>query len=374
MPLTIAILADFPIWKITDEIPESKGHFAVWLYALYKSSVIPDNWIIHWIILSRQANQYLKIVKENHAFHIIPQTKKILGLLTAYSQDRKKVKTLLQTINPDLVHAWGTEHAYALAGGDFSGKRLLSMQGILTAYCQRSNMPLYYRLQQFWERKAMKKYMHITVESPWGKDRVKEIVPNSQVHLVEYGVEQSFFNITKNLSASPSCFYAGSISDTKGSEVLVECFSSDELAQVQLKIAGDGPRNYVKKLKNRATANITFLGRISREQMLQELSQTWCLVHPTLADTSPNIVKEARCSETPVISTPEGGQTQYIQNGLSGFICQVNNIDEMVDAVKIITESPETSIAMGAYDSESCKEKLRPELTAEKMKQLYMAL
>lgn len=371
---TIAILADFPVWKITDQIPTPSGHYGVWLLALYESGALPENWNIHWITLHKQTAKPIHVQKGNHHFHIIPQAKKMIGLFTAYWQDRNSIKKTIEAIRPDLVHAWGTEHAYALAGGDFPGIRVLSMQGIITAYCQRSRMPFFFRIQQFWERKALKKYSVVTTESPWGRDRILELAPKARVELIEYGVEEDCYRITKNLSPSPSCLYAGSITHTKGSDTLVDCFSRPELSGIELRIAGSGDPEFVASLKEKATANITFLGRISRSDIMNELTQTWCLVHPTLADTSPNIVKEARCCGTPVVTTPEGGQTQYVVEGLSGFICPVGNIDSMTKAIITTTESPEKSLAMGDYDVETCRAALQPALTAKKIETLYTTL
>ncbi len=49
-----------------------------------------------------------------------------------------------------------------------------------------------FRMQAFLERFAVKHYGQITCESPWAVDRVREIAPDSDVSLMEYGVEESF--------------------------------------------------------------------------------------------------------------------------------------------------------------------------------------
>lgn len=371
---TIAILADFPLWLVTDIIEKPQGHFAVWLQALFGSTDLPADWQIHWIVLNRRIAQYSLVTRKNHHFHLIGQGSRMLGVASAYAIDRVRISQVIRRIKPDLVHAWGTETPYALAGTDFNGRRLLSMQGILTAYCKRSPMPLFARLQQWWERTALRCYPHVTVESPWGRERLLEIVPDARIELIEYGVEPFVMRIEKQLDRQPCCFYAGSLCELKGSDILIECFSRPELQHVQLRIAGDGDPAFVEQLRERSGANITYLGRLDREQMAAELARTWCVVHPTLADTSPNIVKEARCCGTPVISTPEGGQTQYIEEGKSGFICPVHDIQSMVNAVLAVTQSPEKSLEMGAFGQSVCREQLDPDLTARKLTRLYKRL
>lgn len=371
---TIAILADLPLWAVTDRIAVPKGPFPVWLQALYSSSRLLGDWQIHWVILHRKARRQELISIGNQHFHIIPQGMRSVGVLTGYAVDRFHIKRVLEQIKPDLVHAWGTETPYALAGTDFHGKRLLSVQGILTSHMQRAPVHPFMRCQALWEQVALKGYPDITVESPWGRDRLLEIVPDARVALIEYGVEPFVFDIVKQLDPQPSCLYAGAISKLKGSDTLIDSFSSPELSHIQLRIAGDGEKGFVNKLKERSSPNITFLGPIARHELARELARTWCLVHPTLADTSPNIVKEARCCGTPVVTTPEGGQTQYVTDGKSGFICPVHDIPAMIEAILTVTASPGQSLNMGAFDQERCRQELHPDLTAERFMALYRRL
>jgi glycosyltransferase involved in cell wall biosynthesis len=101
------------------------------------------------------------------------------------------------------------------------------------------------------------------------------------------------------------------------------------------------------------------------------MAKAWCLVHPTRADTSPNCVKEARVIGLPVVTTTEGGQTQYVEHGKSGFIHQPGDVEGLIQGVLTVTRDWETSLAMGAHGQAECRAKLHPTRTATRLLELY---
>ena len=181
--------------------------------------------------------------------------------------------------------------------------------------------------------------------SPWACDRVAEIAPQARLSCMEYGVEPSFYHLDRSPSPEPSCLFAGTIYELKGISYLVEAFTHPSLSHVQLFVAGNGALR--ERLEARSTPNIHWLGSISREELQQRLSTAWFLVHPTLGDCCPNIVKEARVMGLPVITTEEGGQTQYVQDGVSGYIVPVRNSAAIREAAQKLSVSLDKAMSMG---------------------------
>lgn len=71
------------------------------------------------------------------------------------------------------------------------------------------------------------------------------------------------------------------------------------------------------------------------------MSQAWCLVHLSKADTGPTVVKEARVMGLPVILTDACGSKQYVEHNKSGFIVSPCDIESIVKSVLYIIESKE---------------------------------
>lgn len=208
-------------------------------------------------------------------------------------------------------------------------------------------------MQALWERMAVKHYDLITCESPWACDCVAEIAPHARLSCMEYGVEPSFYHLARKPSPEPSCLFAGTIYELKGISYLVEAFTHPSLSHVQLFIAGNGALR--ERLEALSTPNIHWLGSISRAELQQHLSTAWFLVHPTLGDCCPNIVKEARVMGLPVITTEEGGQTQYVQDGVSGYIVPVRNSAAIREAAQKLSVSLDKAMSMGMERHQECR-------------------
>lgn len=363
----IAILCNFPIWIAKPDFPVFKGHYATWLPSLYQAfENSTENLEIHWVILNKEVKQTLRFTSKGQIFHVIPRTKKTIGLYTFYLYDRRRVAEELKLIAPHLVHTWGTEDCYGLCGKDFKGLWLHSVQGLLTAYKQRGQLSRFERHHAVYEKSVLRACKHITTESPWAKERVQEVAPNSSPILWDYAVEDYFYQIERNIAEAPTCLYCGSDTPIKNVNLLIDAFSDERLAHINLKLAGVSPQQRVN-----LPANIIALGRISREQIAKEMSESWCLIHPSKADTGPTALKEARVVGLPCIVTSECGAKQYIQHGYSGFVIKPNDVEKLVECVLLVTQNKEKAMQIGNVGHQQCRDLLSSETMYGRLKSIY---
>lgn len=368
----IAILADYPAWTFLPELPQRKGSFPVWLTALHHALGEQQDFEIHWMTASKNVGETKTIETNGQFFHLFPRARKTIGLFTAYLWDRAIIRRKLARIRPSLIHVWGTEDVYALAGLDYPAQRLLSIQGLLNAYAERGPISPFERRQRLWERYALKRYEHMTAESPWSRARARETAPNAHIDLVEYGVEQPFFQLERKPSAKPVFLYGGLLSRLKGTDTLLQAFSSPALAHVELRLAGNG--NAAHFYEGELPPNICPLGPLDRAAMTAQMAEAWCLIHPSRADTGPTIAKEARVAGLPVILTEDCGSKQHVEPGLSGYVVPPGDTDALIQAALEIASSRDQALKMGAYGRDACRERLRPEQTASRFLQLYRCL
>lgn len=369
MKRRIAILCNFPTWLLNSEIPQFQGHYAVWLQALYDSYPHDGPYELHWISLNKDIKHSVHFESKKQFFHVIPRVRKTIGLYTAYCVDRIKIARLLKKINPDLLHTWGTEDCYGLCGTDFRGKWLHSVQGLLKAYMERGPMPRFFRHHSMYEPRVLKKCKYITTESPWAAERVRDIVPNANPMQFEYAVEERFFHQQRILTDSPTCLYCGTNTPIKNLQCAIDAFSRPELSHVKLELAGVEPGSIPN-----LPANIVPLGRISRDAVVEKLSQTWCLVHPSKADTGPTAVKEARVMGVPVIISDQCGSKQYVEHGKSGWIIQPNNASCLASSVLNITANTEMSTTFGNHGQEICRKALSSSTMLSCLLKIYNSL
>lgn len=369
----IAILSNFPAWLYTDALPAFKGHYGVWLVALHEAFAHQDEFEIHWVVLNKGIDAPLRFTSRNQYVHVLPRHSKTKGLLTFYFHDRRTVARELSMIAPDLVHTWGTEDCYGLCGKDFKGNKLHSVQGALRTYVRRAEFPRYTRWHALYEYSVWRAFRHITTESPWAAQQVREICPDTQPYIWEYAVEERFFNARRNIAPAPVCLYSGANSPIKNVKTIIEAFSRPELSHVALKLAGVPSEPYPEIPPN-LPPNVTLLGRVGREEMANLLAEAWALVHMSLADTGPTIVKEARVVGLPVILSTECGSCQHVEEGKSGFILHPHDVDGLVRAVLAVTKDAQTARAMGEYGREECRRALSGETMVDGLLAIYREL
>jgi glycosyltransferase involved in cell wall biosynthesis len=162
--------------------------------------------------------------------------------------------------------------------------------------------------------------------------------------------------------------FVGSLTRLKGIDSLFAAFADDRLRHIDLVVLG---AVHPKLCRRPLTPNIRLLGHRPSTDVRDWMSKAWCLVHPTRADTSPNCVKEARVIGLPVITTPNGGQTQYVEHGKSGFIHAVGDVEGLIRGVLSVTANRETNLNMGASGHENCRKLLHPNRTARQLIEIY---
>lgn len=362
----IAILGDFPIGKVYSRYAENKSTCAGWLYNFYDVLNEVEDFEIHWIVVDKVIEDEEDFQIGKQWFHLLPGCRHKIGLYTAYAYNRYQVAKCVKKIKPDIFHGWGTERFYGLAAKDFKGKSLVSAQGVLIACGRRAQISNFEKTQCWYEKSVFKSVDYVTTESAWARDRVLELAPDAEVILWEYAPDKCFFDLTRKLTKEPTCLWAGTHSPVKDVTTTIQAFSSPELSHVTLYLAGINPGSITD-----LPPNVIPLGRISKEEIAEYLGKVWCLVHSSVADSSPNIVKEARVVGVPAVVTSECGGKQYIEHGKSGFVISPRNVNAMKDSVLLMTESAEKSLEMGAYKRDVCRKQLCRDTMRDIIVRLY---
>jgi glycosyltransferase involved in cell wall biosynthesis len=117
--------------------------------------------------------------------------------------------------------------------------------------------------------------------------------------------------------------------------------------------------------------SVEVLGILTTAQVQAEMSRAWGLVLPSRADTSPNVVKEARVIGLPVIVSPHGGHAGYVENHKDGILIESSDLDEWFNALDTLSSDYQLCRAMGDARHEFYRQHFRPETTANEFLNLY---
>lgn len=365
---TVALLAGFPVHLLPGQNLVCKGTYATWLPQLALRLKDAGEFKFHWFIFDRGISSPRIVEAWNQTFHLLPRWKKSVAMVTAYHSERKMIKNQLRELKPSLVHGWGSEDVYGLAATDWPGDSLISMQGLLFACLQAGGGGFFMRCQELYERRVLSRASHLSIESRWGRDQLIVRVPKASIEQIEYGVNPAYLEVERRPSADGNCVYVGSLSKLKGIDTLLSAFSDERLRSIKLHLVGSGP---LAPANGDSSSNIIAHGRLPMEEVIKIMRQSWCLVHPTLVDTSPNCVKEARVMGLPVVTTRSGGQQEYVEEGVSGYFHEPGDVEGIILAVLKATASKLQSLEMGAEGRGRCRDDLDHGRTAESFLKLY---
>jgi glycosyltransferase involved in cell wall biosynthesis len=369
----IAILAAFPLHCLNafGEAFRPQGHYATWLPQIAEAWDGQNEFEIHWIVMSELVEERRDLCEWSQMFHILP-TSRSGRAATLYRADRKAIRAVLDEIQPDLVHGWGTEDVYGLAAVLSGRPNIVSMQGILTAILLKSWMHPREYFQGLLELYCLRKAQVITTESGWGRNMVIKRSPFAKVEIVEYGVQQVFFQTKwEPEETNPFALFVGVVSPRKGIQDLVEAFRDQKLSGRELVVIGGGEGEWSENLQKSAPPNICWLGRKTAEETAEYMSKAWCLVLPTRADTSPNVVKEARVVGLPVITTRNGGQVSYVKDGENGYFVECGDLLGLVEKLKKVLGSLATIKKLGELGQQRYRGLFAADQTAKSFQALY---
>lgn len=371
----IVIIAEFPVSAISKPfLGRGGGQDATWLPQLANAFSKQKKFEIHWVIFDKAANVESCTEWLGQYFHILPGIRKTWGFLTGMWDEKRKLRKLFHVLKPSLIHCWGTETFNPAALRIFKGPSILSMQGIVTAYRKTGKLPGWrWAILERWESKSIRLASVITSESIWGMERVKKLVLDADVRRVEYGVTPTFYEVDwKPDFSRPRFLFAGGLSHLKGVDILVELLKRHKECDWTMVFAGDGElKGQIQKLDVR---HVEVLGTITTSELQGEMSRAWGLILPSRADTSPNVVKEARVVGLPVIVSPHGGQAGYVEDGIDGFCVDSETPERWFQAIDRLAHDFELCQTMGNVNRQKYRDYFRPENTAGNFLRLYHEL
>lgn len=206
-------------------------------------------------------------------------------------------------------------------------------------------------------------------------DTQKQVLQKIQTPIILKSKLKPSFVESKNFHEPirKSYLYVGRLENIKGIEILLAVWSKLE-SNFVLEIIGTGPNQ--EKLKQQYNKNnIIFLGKCSREQVLQKMGQAKYVIHPGIVQETQGLtLLESLAQGTPVIGFMIGTRKEYIQEGYNGFLCEPENLSTT------IKKAEETFIYEPEFYQKLCKQavlsvqNLMPNKITAKQIELYNAL
>jgi len=154
----------------------------------------------------------------------------------------------------------------------------------------------------------------------------------------------SIKDTTANPSAGTYVAFVGRVSREKGVDILLA--AAAQMPDVPFKVAGDGP--VLSEMKERATHNVEFLGRLGSDELRSFYGNSRLVVVPSVwFEQFPMVILEAMARGLPVIASRIGGLPEIVEEGVTGSLFEPGNPEDLVQHVRRLWEDPQLCNQMG---------------------------
>jgi colanic acid/amylovoran biosynthesis glycosyltransferase len=172
-----------------------------------------------------------------------------------------------------------------------------------------------------------------------------------KVQVVHCGLEPNFRDAPRSARpASRRLVCVGRLCEQKGQLLLVEAarLLAEQGSDFDLVLVGDGEmrpeiETLIARYKLQGKVRIT--GRISTEQLHEEVLAARALVLASFAEGLPMVIMEAMALRRPIISTYVAGIPELVQPGKHGWLVPAGDVEALADAMQACLDTPADALA-----------------------------
>ena len=313
-----------------------------------------------------------------------------------------RMNRILDEFRPDVIHIFGTEfpHAYSMCQAAHSEdfhynpgreKILITFQGVCSAIAAdymaclpdevvssatfrdtirrdsiKQQQEKFHRRAEN-ELKAVSLAGHVGGRTSFDKKWAKRLGPDAVYHYAGEVMRPVFYEkFTPAKRDTNVIFLSGADYPLKGLHILLRALKDVNWPELKIRIAGQdivsknslrdkirisGYGKYLGEMIEGCglEGKVTFLGRITAEQMRDEYLKCGMYICPSVVENSPNSIVEASLLETPVIAARVGGIPDIIEDKKECLLYECNarkpldevasNLRECIEAVKCDPEA-----------------------------------
>lgn len=386
-------LAPYPSNLILNTNISNKHQFhpASWLVNLAEALKEFENVDLNIITLNTKIKKTISIKSNHITYHFIKAGIPILNrgypyffplnILTSYIIEIKRLKKYLIALNPDIIHAHGTENAYGLAALNSNIPYIISIQGIYNEILKDNNSYVSRRQKEL-ELQQVKSCPIFACRTNFDKSFIHQYNPSAKIYHLNEAINKTFFlNKWENSYQNNSLLFVGTLIERKGIEILLNALQlvKKEISSIFLNIVGVGEPKYVKYLKDICVKkdlllNTKFYGFLSPEKIsaLHMTSQIFIL--PTFVDNSPNSLAEAMVSGMPIIASNIGGIPSMVQNNKSAILISSGDPYELSDKIIHLINNPNIRIQLSKNVKKIAVEKYHPSKVSNETLRIYQEI
>ena len=182
---------------------------------------------------------------------------------------------------------------------------------------------------------------------------------NREINIIPLGIKPTQYPIKsrKELGLAEDKFIFSTIGRLIRRKNLEDLFEIIKIVNssspIQLLILGDGPER--ENLENKIREldieqSVKFLGRVSEEEKFQYLGVSDVYLSTAMHEGFGIVFLEAMKCGLPIICYDKGGQVDFLKDGLTGFLIQLDNKDLFIEKLKHLFMNKQKVSEIGNYN------------------------
>lgn len=330
---------------------------------------------VHVICCTQQPVAAPDKLASNIWFHSLVVTK-FGWMRTLYQGCIRATRKKLHQLQPDIVHAQGTERDCAMSGILSGFPNVLTIHGNhrLIAKVIRAKPFTFNWLAVRLESFVLPRTGGVVCITSYTENAVRDLA--SRTWIVPNAVDKKFFDVVSDLTDPPIILCVGNISVRKNQQQLIralEPLAATRQFVVRFLGAASDKDPYAAAFMNLVKERqwCHYAGFASRDALAAELSRARLLVLPSLEDNCPMAVLEAAAAGVPVVASSVGGIPELIEHGKTGYLCDPNDPRDIRARVATVLEQPESSAAMARTAKDLAYKRFHPKEIASRHIEIY---
>jgi glycosyltransferase involved in cell wall biosynthesis len=291
------------------------------------------------------------------------------------------VRRILRALQPDIVHAQGTERWCAVSGAFCGYPRVLTIHGNLRMINKVSPMEprIYWKAQEMLETIAVPRFDGVVCITDYTQRNVADLARRTWV--VPNAVDLNFFSLyskigSKTNAASPHrILFVGHVQERKNQNAFIDAVAP--LAQrhpFKIEFYGQcGANSFEREFRARVEKYewCSYEGMKGRDELKEAFRGASLLVLPSLEDNCPMSVLEAMAAGIPIVASRVGGVPELIEDGVTGWLCDPRDSQSMRSSVEQMLSDPDKASSMAEAAHAAAMRRYHPRVIAAEHVKIY---